>query len=130
MTGRGVVVVATVLAVTGVAIIGGWWIAADEGGRETHRSTTVTADEATSAAKRELERLVRAVEAGRLRLPVLHCKLATLRQRYWCGSARRLTRGAMLTPRNGSHGTTSCLVKSENGDLWLVDAGVGGRCWL
>jgi hypothetical protein len=126
MRGRSVILVATVFAVTGVAIIGGLWSAGDERGSEVRRSTTVTADEAARVAKRVVESLVREVEAGRMRVPVLHCKLTTPRQRYWCGSARRLTPSAILTPPD-LHQPTSCLVQSEAGDLWLV-YGVG-RCW-
>lgn len=121
-------VVTTVFAATTVAIIGGWWIAGDERSSETRRSTTVTAHEAARAAKREVESLVREVEAGRLRLPLLRCKLTTPRQRYWCGSARRLTPAALLTPARALRPTTSCLVQREDGGLWLVHG--AGRCWL
>jgi hypothetical protein len=129
MRGRSVHVVATVLAAIGVAIIGGWWIAADErGGRRSRPATTVTADEAAKVAAR----VVRELEAGRMAVPVVHCKLATPRQRYWCGSARRLTAAVVaaeiLTPPSGSRRTGSCLVRDEEGDLWLIDT--VGRCFL
>jgi hypothetical protein len=118
-------VVATVLAATGVVIIGGWWIAGHERGSETRRSTTVTPDE---AAKRVVEGLVREVKAGRSRLPVLRCKLATARQRHWCGSARRLTPAALLTPPSRSHGSSICFVQTTEGELWLVDAASRFSC--
>jgi hypothetical protein len=122
-----VVVVAAVLAAAaiGVAILGGWWIAADRRGDARRPATSVTAHEAARVVARAL---VREFQAERLRVPVLHCKLATPRQRYLCASARRLTPATMLMPPSGSYATTSCLVQSEEGDLWLIDAGVGGRC--
>jgi hypothetical protein len=129
MRGRSVIVVAAVFAAIGVAIIGGWWIAANQRGDGRRPATTVTAHEATRVAAR----VVRELKAGRPQVPVLHCKLATPRQPYWCGSARRLTAAVvaeMLTSPSGSHRSTFCLVKSEEGDLWLIDAGVGERCLL
>ena len=93
------------------------------------------------------ERLVEALEAGveGWDVPVLRCKLATARQRYWCSNARRLTaakiaakilqpegaanripqRGQPLSPVASA--STSCVVKTPNGRLWLVDR--PGRCW-
>jgi hypothetical protein len=129
MTGRSVIVVATVFASTGVAIIGGWRIVVDDRDSEMRRPTLTAAEAARIAA-----RLVRGLEAERMSLPVLHCKLATPRQRYWCSSARRLTAAVvaaeMLTPRSGSHRTTRCLMKSEEGDLWTIDVAAGRRCFL
>jgi hypothetical protein len=129
MRGRSVIVVAAVFAAIGVAI-GGWWIAADQRGDGRRPATTVTAHEAARVVARAL---VREFEAGRLRVPVLHCKLATPRQRYWCGSARRLTAAIVaaqiLARPTGPH-RTRCIVKSEEGDLWTIEAGPDGcRSW-
>ena len=122
MRGRSVTVAAAVFVAIGVAIIGGWWIAADQRGDARRPATTVTAHEATRVAAR----VVHELKAGQLHVPVLHCKLATPRQRYWCGSARRLTAAILaaeiLTLPSDSH-RTRCIVKSEEGDLWTIDAG-------
>lgn len=128
MRGRGVIVVATALAAIGVAIIGGWWSAPDEGGGTRRPATTMTPERAARVAAS----LVRRLEADRL-VPVLHCKLATPRQRYWCRSAQRLTTAGLaaqiLTPPSESH-RTRCIVKSEEGDLWTINAGPDGcRRW-
>jgi hypothetical protein len=57
-----VIVVAAVFAAIGVAIIGGWWIAADQRGDGRRPATTVTAHEAARVVARAL---VREFEAGR-----------------------------------------------------------------
>ena len=123
MRGRSVIVVAAVLAATGVAIVGSWWIASDEGGGPSRPATTMTPGEAARGAAS----FVRYFEARRRLVPVLHCKFATPRQRYWCGSARRLTADVvaaeLLRPPGGSHGFR-CVV--EKGDLWTIDAGLAG----
>ena len=122
------ILVATVFAAIGVAIIGGWWSASDEGGGARRPGTTITPQRAARVAAS----LVRGLEADRL-VPVLHCKFATPRQRYWCGSARRLKAAILaaqiLRPPSASH-RTGCIVKSEEGDLWTIDAGPDGcRSW-
>jgi hypothetical protein len=103
MRGRSVIVVATVFAAIGVAIIGAWWSAADEGGGASRPVTTMTPHEAARVAAR----FVRSFEARRRLVPVLHCKFATPRQRYWCGSARRLTvevvAAELSRPPSGPH---------------------------
>jgi hypothetical protein len=134
MNGRSVMVVATVLAAT--AIIGGWWIAADERAvdeRATAKrpATTMTAHEAARLERAFLQRLAREVEAGRVRLPVLDCDRASPDQQFWCASARRLTpavlAGEISSPTSG--GTTWCPVQSEEGEFLLFDPD-GGRCLL
>lgn len=87
MRGRSVIVVATVFAAIGAAMIGGWWSASDEGGGARRPATTMTPHRAARVAAS----VMRTFEANRRLMPVLHCKLATPRQRYWCGSARPLT---------------------------------------
>jgi hypothetical protein len=127
MRGRSVIIVGALLAAIGAAIIGGRWSASDEGGGVRRPATTMTPQEAARVAAS----VVRQWEAQRAQLPVLHCKLATPRQRYWCRSARHLTTAVVaaqiLAPRHGPH-KTRCVVKSEEGDLWDIDAGVGDRC--
>jgi hypothetical protein len=128
MRGPSVIVVAAVFAAMGVAIIGAWWSASDEGGGARRPATTMTPQRAARVAAS----VVRGLEADRL-VPVLHCKFATPRQGYWCGSARRLTAAdlaaQLLRPPSGSH-RLRCIVKSEEGDLWTIDAGPDGcRSW-
>ena len=50
VTGRSVLVVATVVAAAGVAFGGGFWVAADESDRELRRSTTLTPGQARRLA--------------------------------------------------------------------------------
>jgi hypothetical protein len=130
MGGRNVMFVATVLAAIGVVTIGAWWLAADEREGTTRRSTALTPDEAAKTAKHLVDALVQMAEGKGAH--VLRCKLATPRQRYWCGNARQLTVANMvaelLQPPDAAHGTTSCVVKTPNGDVWLVDT--VGRCLL
>jgi hypothetical protein len=130
MGGRNVMVVATVLAAIGVITIGAWWLAADERGGKTRPSTAPTSREAAQAAEALVEDLAQQVEVAGVHVPVLRCKLATPRQRYSCSNARRLTVANMaaeiLQPADAAHRTTSCVVKTPNGDLWLVDT--VGRC--
>ena len=135
MTGRNLMAAATVLAAAGVAIIGGWWVAADEPGGQTRRSTITTtaqptAHEAMTLAKRlvrEHRDEVRQLQARGLRVPVLRCKLATELDRYWCGSARRLTVANVaadlsIVPSSPQR-SFSCVMRSEQGDLWIVNVG-------
>jgi hypothetical protein len=121
MRGRSVIAVAAAFAAIGVPIIGGWWTASDKGGGTRRPATTMTPQRAARLATS----VVRGLEADR-RVPVLHCKLATPRQRYSCRSARRLTAADLaaeiLTPPRGSH-RPRCFVKSEEGDLWTIEAG-------
>jgi hypothetical protein len=128
MRGRNVMLVATVLAAIGVTTIGAWWLAADERGGKTRPSTAVTPGETAKAAERLVDDLAQMVEGKPV--PVLRCKLATPRQRYWCSNARHVTAAnvaaEMLQPADAAHRTTSCVVKTPNGDLWLVDT--FGRC--
>ena len=67
------ILVATVFAAIGVAIIGGWWSASDEGGGARRPGTTITPQRAARVAAS----LVRGLEADRL-VPVL---LASSRHR-------------------------------------------------
>ena len=125
MSNRSFVVIATVVAVTGVAVAGGLWVAADESQREQRGSTTMTPAEAQRVARE----LVRNEEALKPRLPVLRCKLATPRQRHWCSSARPFTVATvtadLLRPRRDSHRSMFCVMKSEEGELWSIE--VAGR---
>jgi hypothetical protein len=135
MTGRNLMAAATVLAAAGVAIIGGWWVAADEPGGQTRRSTISTtarptADEAMRLARRlvrERRAEVRWLQAQGLRVPVLRCKLATPLERYSCGSARRLTvvnvAADLLMVPSSPHRSFSCVMRTEQGDLWIVNVG-------
>ena len=59
------IVVATVFVAIGIAIIGGWWIAADERGGARHPATTMTAQEAAKVAAH----VVRELEAQRVAVP-------------------------------------------------------------
>ena len=128
MRGRSVIVVGAVFAAIGVPIIGGWWSASDKGGGARRAATTMTPQRAARLATS----LVRGLEADR-RVPVLHCKLATPRQRYSCRSARRLTAAdlaAEILPPPGGSNRLRCFAKSEEGDLWTIDAGPDGcRSW-
>ena len=127
---RSVMFVATVLAAIGVITIGAWWLAADERGGKTRPSTAPTPREAAQTA----EELVKGLAQQAEDVPVLRCELATPRQRYWCSNARRLTAANMAReirqPKDRAPfdmTDTSCVVKTPNGDLWLVDK--VGRCW-
>lgn len=115
------IALAAAFATIGVGIIGGWWTASDEGSGTRRPATTMTPQRAARVAAS----LVWGLEADP-RVPVLHCKLATPRQRYSCRSARRLTAADLaaeiLTPPRGSH-RPRCFVKSEEGDLWTIEAG-------
>jgi hypothetical protein len=130
MTGRSVLMVATVAAAIGVAIGGGLWVAADESERELRLSTTMTPGEARRLARE----LVREEEALKPRLPVLHCRLATPRQRYWCRSARPYTVASvtadLLRPRRDSHRRMFCVMKSEEGELWSIEIAERFECTL
>jgi hypothetical protein len=105
--------VATVAAAIGVAIGGGSWVAADESERELRLSTTMTPGEARRLARE----LVREEEALKPRLPVLHCRLATPRQRYWCRSARPYTVASvtadLLRPRRDSYRRMFCVMRAK-----------------
>lgn len=129
VTRRSVLVVATVVAAAGVAIGAGLWVAADESERKLRRSTTMTPGEARRLARE----LVRDVEALKPRLPVLHCKLATPRQRYWCSSARPYTVAGvtadLLRPRRKSPGSI-CVMKTEKGELWSIEIADRLQCTL
>lgn len=130
MTGRSVLVAATVVAATGVAIGGGLWVAADESDRELGRSTTMT----PGGARRLARELVGEQEALKPRLPVLHCKLATPRQRYWCRSARPYTVAGvtadLLRPGRDSDRGMFCVMKSEEGELWSIEVADRFDCTL
>ncbi len=133
MGGRTVMFVATVLVAIGVITIGAWWLAADERGGKTGPSTAPTLREVAQAAEAFVEDSAQDAEAAGV--PVLRCRLATPRQRYWCSNARRLTVANMtgeFLQRAGeadeAHGITQvCVVKTPNGDLWLIDT--FGRCF-
>ena len=122
--------VATAAAATGVAIGGGLWLAADESERELRPSTTITPAEARRVARE----LVREQEALKPRLQVLHCKLATPRQRYWCSSARPYTVASvtadLLRPRRDPHRRMFCVMKSEEGELWSIEIADRFQCTL
>jgi hypothetical protein len=128
--------IAAVVIATGAAIIGRSWLAGDESGTATRRATTVSAAETMTTAKaaRIAKQVVEtfAYQAATQGVPVLRCKLATPRQRYWCASARPFTPAVVAAeilagPRAPERGTR-CVVQTEDGDLWTVDAGAGGRC--
>jgi hypothetical protein len=121
MSGQSVLVVATVIAATGVAIGGRLWMATDESEeREQRRSTTMTPAEARTLARE----VVGTVKALKPHLPVLHCKLATPRQRYWCRSARPYTVATvtadLLRPRRHAY-RSICVMKNEKGELWSIE---------
>jgi hypothetical protein len=109
---------------------GGSWVAADESERELRLSTTMTPGEGRRLARK----LVREEEALKPRLPVLHCRLATPRQRYWCRSARPYTVASvtadLLRPRRDSHRRMFCVMKSEEGELWSIEIAERFECTL
>jgi hypothetical protein len=101
---------------------------------------TMTAGKAARIARKLVEGFKHHAATGGV--PVLHCKLATPRQRYLCADARPWTPGVVAaeilagtraSERGGnSLGATlgtRCVVQSEDGDLWTIAAG-GGRCWF
>jgi hypothetical protein len=136
MTKRSAVLIATAVIATG-AIIGRSWVASDERGSAKRQTTTVSGAEAPMTAARAAKIARRLVETFKLDaatdgVPVLHCKLATPRQRYWCADARPLTAAALtaeiMARPKAQERDTCCVVQSENGDLWTIASG-GGRCW-
>ena len=138
MTKRNAVLIATVVVVTGAAIIGRSWVAGDDRDSAKRQTTTVSGAEtpmtAAKAARlaRRVVKGIRAPGCGQWCAPVLHCKLATPRQRYLCADARPLTAASLtaeiLARPRAPERDTRCVVQSENGDLWTIASG-GGRCW-
>jgi hypothetical protein len=133
---RSVLLIAAVVMATGVAIIGRLWMAGDESGSATRRATTVgtaetmTAAGATRIAKQVVESFTK--QAATQGVRVLHCKLATPRQRYLCVSARPLTPAVVaaeiFAPPRTPERRARCLVQTEDGDLWTVEAGAASGC--
>jgi hypothetical protein len=122
--------IAAAVVATGAALIGRSWVTGDQSGRPTtmRAAKTMTPTKAARIAKQVVEGW--AYQAAHQPVPVLHCKLATPRQRELCAFARPLTAavGAAeilgLLPERG----TRCVVQTEAGDLWTVSAGAAGRC--
>jgi hypothetical protein len=136
MTKRSAVLIATVVIATG-ATIGRSWVAGDERGSAKRQTMTVSGAEAPMTAAMAAKIARRLVETYKLDaatdgVRVLHCKLATPRQRYWCADARPLTAAALtaeITARpKAQERDQRCVVQSENGDLWTIGVG-GSRCW-
>ncbi|HEX2459912.1 MAG TPA: hypothetical protein VHJ58_07160 [Vicinamibacterales bacterium] len=138
MTKRSTVVIATTVVVaTGAALIGRSWVAGDERGSAKRQTTTVSGAEAPMMAAMAAKIARRLVETYKLDaatdgVRVLHCKLATPRQRYWCADARPLTPAALtaeiIARPKAQERDQRCVVQSENGDLWTIGVG-GSRCW-
>jgi hypothetical protein len=137
MTKRSAVLIATVVIATG-AIIGRSWVAGDERGSAKRQATTVGGAETPMTAAKAarlaglLVKSYRAPGCGQWCAPVLHCKLATPRQRYLCADARPLTAASLTAeilarPPAPARGPR-CVVQSENGDLWTI-ASADDRCW-
>ena len=136
MTKRSGLLIAAVAVATGAALIGRSWVAGDQSGSATRPVTTESAAETMTPAEaaRIAERMIEGWRrsAAISPVPVFHCKLATARQRELCAHARPLTPAAvaaeLLARTRAPQGGTRCVVQTENGDLWTLEANPAARC--